>query len=87
MAYKRVLINIPEELLEEVDKAAKTEHRMRNEFVREALRDRISRGSFASSLRQLRTQAKNDYSEAEVDRDISQTLQEVRSTKKSRTAS
>ena len=34
--YKRVLINLPEELLAEVDRAAKHEHRKRNEFVREA---------------------------------------------------
>ena len=82
MAYKRVLINLPQELLDEVDHAAKREHRKRNEFVREALRDRIGvtssdRTSFGEALARLRAEVKNDYPEDEIDRDIEQALAEV----------
>ena len=82
MAYKRVLINLAEELLEEVDRAAKSEHRTRSEFVREALRDRIVRSDFASSLAHLRARAENQYPEAEVDQDITDALEEVRPARK-----
>ena len=78
MACKRVLINLPEELLAEVDRAAQMEHRARSEFVREALRDRILLSNFTSSLQGLRAQAANNYPEAEIDGDVSQALQEVR---------
>lgn len=79
MAYKRVLINLPEELLAAVDQAAKIEHRMRSEFVREALRDRVSRAAFAHALQVVRSQAKNDHSEAEIESDIAEALRDARS--------
>jgi len=83
VAYKRVLINIPEELLEEVDRVARLEHCMRSEFVREALRYRIARSNFESSLARLRAQADNDYPEADVDRDVAGALAEARAARKS----
>lgn len=34
----RVLINIPDEMLKQLDEAAKTQHRSRSEMIREAVR-------------------------------------------------
>jgi len=83
MKYKRVLINLPEGLLDEIDRAAKFEQRKRSEFVREALRDRVAkhasdRTGFRDALAQIRGKVKTDYSEGEVDQDIAIALAEVR---------
>jgi metal-responsive CopG/Arc/MetJ family transcriptional regulator len=39
----KVMISVPDELLEEIDQAAKAEHRSRSEFVREAAREYLAR--------------------------------------------
>jgi len=39
----KVMISVPEALLEEIDRAAKAEHRSRSEFVREAAREYLTR--------------------------------------------
>ncbi len=38
MVSKPISITLPEEMLEEVERASKTEHRTRSELIREALR-------------------------------------------------
>ncbi len=78
MADKQVLLILPEELLEEVDRAAKGERRQRSEFVREALKDRIARSAFKSALKRLRAETESHRSEAEVSRDIEHALAEAR---------
>jgi Arc/MetJ-type ribon-helix-helix transcriptional regulator len=42
-AMAKVMISVPDALLEEIDRAAKAEHRSRSEFVREATRDYLAR--------------------------------------------
>ena len=38
MARAKIMVSIPEEMVADLDQAAKQEHRSRSEFVREALR-------------------------------------------------
>ena len=38
MSRSKVMISMPEELLNEIDKKAKKDHRSRSEFIREAVR-------------------------------------------------
>lgn len=40
----KVMISLPEGFLSEVDKAAKSEHRTRSDFIREALREYLRVG-------------------------------------------
>jgi len=43
MAKAKIMVSIPEEMVADLDQAAKQEHRSRSEFVREALRLYIQR--------------------------------------------
>ncbi len=42
---KKVMISLPDELLDDIDKAADEEHRTRSEFIREAARRYLSERS------------------------------------------
>ena len=86
MAFRRVHIDLPVELLEEIDQAAKQQQCGRNDFMQEALRDRVGRDAFLEALQRLRTQAANDYTEEEVDQDIAEALAEVRQERRGRRA-
>lgn len=52
MPYKRILVNVPEELLAQVERAVEQEQRKRDEFVWEALRDRVEKQKIQTSVRQ-----------------------------------
>ena len=84
--YKRILINLPEELLADVDQAAALERRKRNEFVREAIRDRIRKIELQSALSNLRSKVVSDRSEDEIAVDVEAALEEARADKKQKRA-
>ncbi len=44
MSSKTISVNVPEEMLPEIDEAARHEKRSRSEFIREALRRYLSYG-------------------------------------------
>ena len=56
---KRIMISIPEKLLEEVDGLASVEKRNRSEFIREAMKLYISE----KKRRKIRDQMKKGYQE------------------------
>ncbi|MGQ9615498.1 MAG: ribbon-helix-helix domain-containing protein [Spirochaetota bacterium] len=40
---KKVMISLPDQFLSEIDDAAKSEHRTRSDFIREALREYLNK--------------------------------------------
>ena len=58
-SVKRIMISLPESLLEEVDGLANTEQRNRSEFIREAMKCYIA----DKKKRSLREQMKKGYQE------------------------
>ncbi len=55
----KVLISMREEFLDEIDEMAKTEHRSRSEFIREAVRQYISNKTKRVDFQALEAKAIN----------------------------